>query len=235
MSKGIIYIMTSVLPGLIKIGKTGSDQFEKRMDFLEKNGYRNITGLKRKFAIEVEEYDEKETLLHTIFEKSQVANTEMFSLDVDTAIQLLSSFEGTVIYPKNESKIDIFNDATDSSKSRAIPDGEYHFEKKKVSDGKKVKAVAIIEEGKWIMKKGSILGITEDVGVSKKAQSVRTIMPMDNNGVLQEDYDLGNCTPSFAGCVVMNASNNGWMEWKNKEGKPVDIYRPKKNTAKSDE
>ena len=59
MSKGIIYIMTSVLPGLIKIGKTGYDQFEKRMDFLEKNGYRNITGLKRKFAIEVEEYDEK--------------------------------------------------------------------------------------------------------------------------------------------------------------------------------
>lgn len=52
MSKGIIYIMTLVLPGLIKIGKTGSDQFEKRMDFLEKNGYRNITGLKRKYLRE---------------------------------------------------------------------------------------------------------------------------------------------------------------------------------------
>ena len=31
MSKGIIYIMTSVLPGLIKIGKTGSDSFETRI------------------------------------------------------------------------------------------------------------------------------------------------------------------------------------------------------------
>ncbi len=235
MSKGIIYIMTSVLPGLIKIGKTGSDQFEKRMDFLEKNGYRNITGLKRKFAIEVEEYDEKETLLHTIFEKSQVANTEMFSLDVDTAIQLLSSFEGTVIYPKNESKIDIFNDATDSSKSRAIPDGVYHFERKKGSDNKKVKATAVIEDGKWTLKKGSILGISEGAGVSKSAQSIRAILPMDSNGVLQEDYEIGSCTPSFAGCVVMNAANSGWMEWKNKDGKPVDIYRPKKNTAESDE
>lgn len=39
--------------GLIKIGKTGNDQFENRMRFLENNGYANITGLKREFAIEV--------------------------------------------------------------------------------------------------------------------------------------------------------------------------------------
>ena len=235
MSKGIIYIMTSVLPGLIKIGKTGSDQFEKRMYDLELHGYRNITGLKRAFAIEVEEYDEKETLLHTIFEKSQVANTEMFSLDIDIAIQLLSSFEGKVVYPKNESKTDIFNDATDNSKSRLIPDGEYHFDKKKASDNKKVKATAIIIGGNWVLKKGSILGITEDAGTSKKAKVARVALSMDSNGVLLEDYDLGVCTPSFAGTVVMNASDNGWTDWKNKQGQPVDIYRPKKNTAENDE
>lgn len=235
MSKGIIYIMTSVLPGLIKIGKTGLDQFEKRMYELELHGYRNITGLKRAFAIEVEEYDEKETLLHTIFEKSQVANTEMFSLDIDIAIQLLSSFEGTVIYPKNESKNDIFNDATDNSKSRLIPDGEYHFEKKKVSDNKKVKATVTIVNGKWILKKGSMLGIVEDAGGTMKARVARAALSMDSNGVLLEDYDLGACTPSFAGNVVMNASDNGWMDWKDKNGQPVDIYRPKKNTTESDE
>ena len=56
MAKGIIYLMTTVVSGLIKIGKTGNDQFENRMRFLESNGYANITGLKREFAIEVDGY-----------------------------------------------------------------------------------------------------------------------------------------------------------------------------------
>ena len=114
-----------------------------------------VTGLKRAFAIEVDEYDEKETLLHTIFEKSQVSDTEMFSLNIDIATQLLSSFEGTVIYPKNESKDNIFNEAVDNNKSKLVPDGEYFLQKMKVSDGKEVKAKAVINDGAWILKKGS--------------------------------------------------------------------------------
>lgn len=62
--------MTSAVPGLIKIGKTGSNNYDTRMNFLEQNGYRNVTSLKRTFAIEVDDYDEKEVILHTIFEKT---------------------------------------------------------------------------------------------------------------------------------------------------------------------
>ena len=72
MAKGIIYVMTTVVPGLIKIGKTGTDNYESRMYQLERNGYFNVVGLKRKFAIEVEDYDEKEKLLDEIFGKSNV-------------------------------------------------------------------------------------------------------------------------------------------------------------------
>lgn len=36
MAKGIIYIMETVVPGIIKIGKTRTDQFENRMNYLEK-------------------------------------------------------------------------------------------------------------------------------------------------------------------------------------------------------
>ncbi len=36
MAKGIIYLMSTVVPGLIKIGKIRIDQFENRMSFLEK-------------------------------------------------------------------------------------------------------------------------------------------------------------------------------------------------------
>lgn len=94
MTKGIIYAMTTVVPGLIKIGKTGCNNFEQRMYSLERNGYFNVVGLQRRFAIEVEDYDEKEALLDEIFSKSRVPGSELFALDIDLVIQLLSSFEG---------------------------------------------------------------------------------------------------------------------------------------------
>ena len=90
MAKGIIYLMTTVVSGLIKIGKTGNDQFENRMRFLESNGYANITGLKREFAIEVDGYDDKEKLIHDIFSKSRIVGTELFALDIEVAKSLLS-------------------------------------------------------------------------------------------------------------------------------------------------
>ena len=77
MAKGIIYVMTTVVPGLIKIGKTGTDNYESRMYQLERNGYFNVVGLKRKFAIEVEDYDEKEKLLRALH-KGVLAEKEGF-------------------------------------------------------------------------------------------------------------------------------------------------------------
>lgn len=111
MAKGIIYLMSTVVEGLIKIGKT--DNFESRMRNLERNGYYNITGLKRQFAIELDGYDEKEHLIHTLFSKSRIGDSELFSLDIDLAKQLLSSFDGKIIYPK-QSKDEIFTKATDA-------------------------------------------------------------------------------------------------------------------------
>ena len=102
MSKGVIYITTTSVTGLIKIGKTRTDQFENRMSILEQNGYWNVGGLHRYYATEVDDYDEKERLMHTVFSKSQVANSELFALDKDLAKQMLESFEGRQIYPKIE-------------------------------------------------------------------------------------------------------------------------------------
>jgi hypothetical protein len=229
MSKGIIYLMTTAVPGLIKIGKTRTDCFEQRMYNLEHDGYRNVTALKREFAIEVEDYDDKEKMLHTIFEKSQLADTELFALDKNVAVQLLSSFDGQVIFPKNESKTEIFEVATDNGTSKRIPDGRYTFNRKKKSDNNKtVNAIAEIKNGVWTLKRGSVLGVCEDVGVSNKAKLARLTLQMDANGKLLEDAELGACSPSHAGAVVMNQSNDGWTDWKNKDGKPIDIYRTPK-------
>ena len=173
MAKGVIYIMTSVVPGLIKIGKTMSANYEQRMYSLEHDGYRNVTGLKRRFAIEVDKYDDKEALLHKIFEKSRVSDTELFAIDVNDAVQLLSSFDGTVVFPKTEAKEEIFIDAADSSKSKLIPNGTYFFEREKLSENKVIKASAVIDNGRWIILKDSIFGIKEQPGVSQKATAVR--------------------------------------------------------------
>lgn len=48
---GIIYIMTTSVQGLVKIGKT--DDFKNRMNFLEQNGYWNVSGLHPFYAVRV--------------------------------------------------------------------------------------------------------------------------------------------------------------------------------------
>ena len=110
--KGVLYVMTTVVPGLVKIGKTNTSNFEERMYKLESDGYKNITGLKRLFAIEVEDYDQKEKMLHTIFSKSNIEGTELFAVDKNLVVQFLSSFEGRIIYPPEKSREDIFNEAS---------------------------------------------------------------------------------------------------------------------------
>lgn len=126
MSKGIIYITTTSVTGLIKIGKTQTSQFENRMSTLEQNGYWNVNGLKRFFAVEVDDYDEKEKLLHTVFSKSQVANSELFALDKELAKNMLMSFDGKVIFPYSNEKEKVVKNKPKSNlnfRSLGIPVG----------------------------------------------------------------------------------------------------------------
>ena len=52
--------MTTAVSGLIKIGSTSNEQYKERMRKLEGNGYSNVVGLKKNFAIEVNDYKVKE-------------------------------------------------------------------------------------------------------------------------------------------------------------------------------
>lgn len=104
MAKGVIYVMTTAVSGLLKIGKTQNKQLQERMRYLESNGYGNVTGLKRAFAIEVDDYDDKEKLIHDVFLKHRVGETELFALELDLVRQLLLAFEGKVIFPADVNK-----------------------------------------------------------------------------------------------------------------------------------
>ena len=225
MARGIIYVMTTVVPGLIKIGKSGTSNFEQRMYTLESNGYKNVAGLKRAFAIEVDGYDEKEELIHAIFSKSQVGQTELFSLDLNMVIQLLSAFEGTQIYPQNASKSEVFETASDQRGISTIPDGLYYLKRKiKAWGNREVNGTLKVENGKFRVLAGSTVcpilnkGLTTISLVNSKRKEANI-----ENDVSTRDVVFNS--PSLASMFVIYGPSNGWTDWKTKDGKPIDIYR----------
>jgi hypothetical protein len=138
MAKGIVYLMSTTVSGLVKIGKTGTANYPERMRFLEANGYYNVAGLRRFFAIELDDYDAKESLLHEIFSKHQVGNSELFALDQDLVRQLLLSFDGKVIYPEKINKEKEFDEVTTARKQGAL----FSFYRKGLQDGDEISFIA---------------------------------------------------------------------------------------------
>jgi hypothetical protein len=131
---GIIYIMTSSVTGLIKIGKTGVDNFQERMRSLEANGYYNVSGLKRYFAMKLNNYSQKEGLLHELFSKHRVGESELFALDFELAKELLLTFEGEIFYPKDLNKETKFSEVSKERKQNAM----FSFYRKGLKNGDEI-------------------------------------------------------------------------------------------------
>lgn len=226
MARGIIYVMSTAVPGLVKIGKTSSYQFKSRMYNLESNGYRNITSLKCRFAIEVDEYDKKEILLDEIFSKSRVSNTELFALDIDLVIELLSSFDGKKIFPEELTKEEVFEEAEEKRGCDKVPYGTYTLEKNRKGFGL-VKAKMRVEDGKFVLEKGSICA---PLSKSSKPSRLRNQASIKDNILLE---DVVCSSPSTAADIALGTSNDGWKVWKDRDGDSIDLYRQgKKNGLK---
>ena len=228
MAKGILYIMTTVVDGLIKIGKTQTDQFENRMRLLESNGYRNVTGLKRKFAIEVDEYDEKEILLHNILDRSRVPGTELFAMNVDLAVQLMSALEGKQIYPKptDMSKAQIFSDASESVSASSVPNGTYFLKRRiKSYNNKEIHASLDVVNGKFIVLAGSEYCPIDSDNMTP-TMSVRRKKAKIKDGKLAKDEEF--TSSSYAAMFILGYRANGLISWKDKDGTTLgDILYPK--------
>jgi hypothetical protein len=136
--RGIVYIMTTAVSGLIKIGQTGTDNFQERMRNLEANGYYNISGLKRFFAMELNDYAHKEKLLQEVFNKHRVGDSELFALEYDLVKQLLLSFEGVVIYPKDINKEKEFDEVSKARERGAL----FSFYRKGIKNGEEIVFIA---------------------------------------------------------------------------------------------
>ena len=218
---GIIYIMTTSVNGLIKIGKT--DNYKTRMNFLEQNGYWNVSGLKRFFAVRVDNYDKKEKLIHTMFSKSQVASSELFALDKHVAQELLESFGGEQVYPEIEVK--------HPKVAKRKPVDSMQNPKKIVCHlGRKIKAwenripnaKLEIRNGKYVLLEGSELSPYETSSASQNTKKRRGTAKIKDNILLSEEiFD----SPSAASDFVCFCSDNGWTSWRLENEEPLQSIR----------
>ena len=221
--KGIIYIMKCIsLPGLIKIGKTETKQFESRMRSLEKDGYRHEM-LQREFAIEVDDFDSKEKLLHTIYSTSQVGDSELFATNCKAAVELLKSFEGVQIYPvldkAKPTKTSTTPNRTNTSQQYVV----CHMVRKiKAWNNKSPNAKMEIRNGKFIVLAGSEICPVSGIGIQKETKQRYTTASIKNN-ILQKDESFDS--PSGAGNFVCNCAINGWSAWKLDNGDSLQTIR----------
>jgi len=223
MPKGIIYCMTTIVPGLIKIGQTGTANFEQRMYNLEHNGYSNVVGLKRHFAIEVEDYEDKEDLIDNIFSKSRVGKTELFSLDINLVVQLLSAMEGTQVYPQNVTKEEVFTQATDKINASCIPDGIYYL-KHTPNSGITYSATMKKQNNDLVLLAGSDVNMDRNDIVVQSWKDIRNTENVRDGKLIKDIY----CdSVSMAATIVFGRQANGWKAWKTQTGEIIDSFRKK--------
>ncbi len=119
---GIVYLMKTVIKGVYKIGISDVSNFEGRMRHLENNGYANVAGLERILAVKTDNYKEKENLLHEIFSKSRIGDTELFAVDENLVKRLFLSLRGEIVFPKNETAESEFEKASTNAGRKGMPD-----------------------------------------------------------------------------------------------------------------
>ena len=95
-----------------------------------------------------------------------------------------------------------------------IPDGEYVLNRNIKGFGK-ANGKATVKDGVFTVLKGSLCGNTGKGYVP----SIRRNAKIKDN-VLQEDIVYMN--PLSAGWIIIGKSNNGWVEWKDLQGNPIE-------------
>lgn len=100
---------------------------------------------------------------------------------------MLASLDGKQIYPKDKSKKEVFNEATEEIKLKTeggfIPDGEYTLNRNIKGFGR-VNGKAIVKKGVFTLLKGSFCGNTGTGYIHSLRKSAKI-----KDNILQEDID----------------------------------------------
>lgn len=179
----------------------------------------------------------KEKLLHEIFAKSNVDGTELFAVDKEIVVQLLSAFEGTQVYPETQSKEETFDKSSrtwqkEESKrlekeqeslqglrknsTKRIPDGTYYLDRGVRGFGK-LEASLEISNGVLTLLAGSDIAPLPENPIPYITK-IREKVVIEN-GKLVEDVIIGK--PSEASSLCVGNASNGWTEWKNSRGESL--------------
>lgn len=225
---GVLYVMSSVICGIVKIGRTTTNNYEERMRKLESDGYSNLTGLKRVFAIIVDDAKGKEHLLHEVFRGCRVGTSELFAVDIDLVVQLLSAFDGTQLYPSPqvESKSQVFENAAEGYERRRnrrwVPDGTYWITRKFRGSNEYSRVMMHVEGGKYIIPEGQIVDSSEAKGIPERVHAERA-STVDVNGRVIRDIVFNS--PSAAACFALGTSVSGWDVWEDVFGRKISVFR----------
>lgn len=95
MKKGIIYILTNEsMPGLIKIGITNN--IKQRLQSLDTTSV--PTPFKLHYAVEIEDYVQKERLIHQGYAKDRIRSSrEFFKIEAENATAMLKALGGSEV------------------------------------------------------------------------------------------------------------------------------------------
>ena len=214
MPRGVIYVMSTAVAGLFKIGSTNN--FESRMSELERHGYRNVSGLKRFWAIEVDDYENREKILHGVLSGSKLGDTELFSISEKNAKGLMLLLEGKQIFPKDASSNkddEIKNTSEQIDIEQRDVDGEYTINARVRNFGS-VEAKLLIKNGNYTLCKGSLCA-----PLDSQAPSNLKDAKIEDNRLVQ---DFVVTSPSNAAYLVMGHSSNGRDVWKNADGLSIN-------------
>ena len=138
MGKGIIYIFTNdAMPKHIKIGIT--TDLERRLRELDTTG--TPLPFRCHYAIEVEDYEKKERLIHDAFSDHRARpNREFFELEPERAVSILKAIGGTEVQFGNNEMIDedgkIFEEDEDAEK--LVKKANFSFSAAKIPVGSEI-------------------------------------------------------------------------------------------------
>ena len=219
MAKGIIYLFSTSVKELCKIGRT--DNLKERKRNIEANGYHNVSGLKLIYAVESEDMVGDENFIKELLKKLRIGDSELYQVNKDSAIMLLSKI-GKAVFPESQIRVDeIKSEAQENISSEVLPSGVYSCNTR--VDNKEYNAKLEIINGSLIMKKGSNINEKFD-RLNDPYKKLRESMVVVDS-ILQDDFEVSSV--SAAASLVAGHLKNGWDVWKDLNGDKIDKYRDK--------
>ena len=149
---------------------------------------------------------------------------EFFKLEPDEAYELLQHIAIVSGTEKHLYKVDANMNKINNQPPDVlpIPNGKYYFKRKIKRENIIANATIEIIDEKIILKSGSYISPSESKGISDRAKIKRSSLNVVND-TLQEDVQCSSINE--ASTIILGASCDAWMHWKNENGELIDIYR----------